>query len=456
MTEIEIRRIAALEIARFFLAHLAAEQHKSPNLINQARFDHRTAEEINASIIRELHQDFPELAASAPPPFNLIEEWARRNQFLYKYEEYSFDTYNRVFAERIRSFHNPSEENIKRFRDIAAAVFGTVNYNQQGFSISFFIRVESNMRELLREIVFGIPDFDHEGAWKLIFEQSKDYQEVVNRIFEQRLEDAIARSDRLLNNILPEKIAAELKASDRVEPVLVPSATVLFTDFSGFTRLSEGMAPGALIAQLDECFSVFDSIIERHGLEKIKTIGDAYMCAGGLPEPSRTHVLDTALAALEMRDAIQRLKNEKAARGETYWDVRIGIHTGPLVAGVIAKKKFSYDVWGDTVNTASRMESSGVPGQINISLPVYQVVRPFFQCTYRGRIESKNKGPLDMFFLNGLKPAFSADGSTVSTVSDAEGRMSGAPRTMSRANAAFHEIREKISRGATIQIHKSR
>ncbi|HEY7544042.1 MAG TPA: adenylate/guanylate cyclase domain-containing protein [Blastocatellia bacterium] len=219
------------------------------------------------------------------------------------------------------------------------------------------------------------------------------------------------KSDRLLLNILPESIAEELKREDRVEPLHYDSASVLFTDFVGFTRIAEGLTCQDLIAELDNCFCQFDRIAKKHGLEKIKTIGDAYMAAGGLPAPSLTHAVDCVLAGLEIARCMEEMAKKKAADSQPYWQVRIGIHTGHLVAGVIGREKFSYDVWGDTVNTASRMESSGAAGRVNISSETYKRVKEFFECEHRGKVSAKNKGEIDMYFVKGIRPEFArADG----------------------------------------------
>jgi adenylate cyclase len=217
------------------------------------------------------------------------------------------------------------------------------------------------------------------------------------------------KSDRLLLNVLPEPVALELKRNDRVAPLDYESASVLFTDFVGFTAIAEHLTPQELIEELDGCFRLFDRIAKRHGLEKIKTIGDAYMAAGGVPAPNRTHAVDCVLAALEIGRAVSELMTRNAAAGRPHWRLRIGINTGRLIAGVIGREKFAYDVWGDTVNTASRLESSGEPGEINISSATYECVRGFFVCEPRGLVEAKGKGEIEMYFVRGLRPELSRE-----------------------------------------------
>lgn len=206
-------------------------------------------------------------------------------------------------------------------------------------------------------------------------------------------------SEKLLLNILPAKVAEELKTKGTAEAQHIDSATVLFTDFKGFTQLSEKLSPRELVAELNECFSAFDRIVQKNGVEKIKTIGDAYMAAGGLPVINTTHPFDVVSAALEIQKFMLEHKAQKEAAGELYFEIRIGVHTGPLVAGIVGLNKFAYDIWGDTVNTASRMESSGVVGQVNISHDTYELVKDKFSCTFRGEVQAKNKGQLKMYFV---------------------------------------------------------
>ncbi len=207
------------------------------------------------------------------------------------------------------------------------------------------------------------------------------------------------RSDKLLLNILPDEIAEELKEKGSATPKHYDLVSVLFTDFKGFTNIAEKITPQQLVAELNNCFLEFDRIIDKHNLEKIKTIGDAYMCAGGIPVENTTNPFDIVKAGLEIKDYMENLKKEREAAGEDFWELRIGIHTGSVVAGVVGKNKFAYDIWGDAVNTASRMESSGVPGKVNISGTTYEIIKDHFKCTYRGKIQAKNKGEIDMYIV---------------------------------------------------------
>ncbi len=224
------------------------------------------------------------------------------------------------------------------------------------------------------------------------------------------LEEQKARSDRLLLNILPEAIAEELKDNNRVVPRYYDMATILFTDFAGFTKLAENMPPKALVDQLDQYFSAFDEIAERHRLEMLKTIGDSYMCVGGVPDTNRSHVVDSCLAALEMQAYMANANQQREKLRLPPWQLRIGLHAGPVMAGVVGRRKFSFDVWGDAVNVAARMVSSGEAGRINVSDSVFNRLKDLFDFEHRGSIEVKSKGGLDMLFVTGIKPALSADG----------------------------------------------
>ena len=254
----------------------------------------------------------------------------------------------------------------------------------------------------------------------LQLQENQELQSKVNRELEQKVSERTAelnrekelvtqqrdeiekereKSEELLINILPEETAAELKTNGHAAPQFFEAATVLFTDFVGFTQISEHLRADELVSNLDACFQSFDEIITNNGLEKIKTIGDSYMAACGLPSLDSDHAKKTIRAALEIIAFIDQWNRTKIEKGKEPWHIRVGIHSGPVVAGVVGRRKFAFDIWGDTVNTASRIEASGELGKINISGSTYELVKNDFECIYRGRIPAKNKGDIDMYFV---------------------------------------------------------
>ena len=206
-------------------------------------------------------------------------------------------------------------------------------------------------------------------------------------------------SDSLLRNILPAQIAEELREKSSVDPKYFEDVTILFTDFVGFSNSTRNLPAEDLVYFLHEYFTEFDNIISRYGLEKLKTIGDSYMCVGGLPIRSASHPVDTVLAAMELLHAVRR----RAGQGPS-WGVRIGINTGPVIAGIVGIRKFAFDIWGESVNVSSRMESSGVEGCINVSQQTYARIKDFFVCESRGQIVTKDRVGQEMFFVRGVLP----------------------------------------------------
>ncbi len=211
------------------------------------------------------------------------------------------------------------------------------------------------------------------------------------------------RSEILLLNILPAEIARELKEKGKADAKHFEEVSVLFTDFEDFTRTSEKLSAQELLTEINVCFEAFDDIIGKYGIEKIKTIGDSYMAAGGLPVHFPESVTNTVKAGLEMQEFITRHKQERESQGYPAFEMRLGIHTGPIVAGIVGVKKFQYDIWGDTVNTAACMENKGEIRKVNISKSTFEFIKddPGFCFEYRGKIEAKHKGELDMYFVLG-------------------------------------------------------
>lgn len=224
----------------------------------------------------------------------------------------------------------------------------------------------------------------------------------INRLLKeqnQRILDEQNKSENLLLNILPYETAQELKNKGQADARKYQRVTVMFTDFVNFTHITEQLEAEALVKEIHVLFSYFDEIMERLGIEKIKTIGDAYMCAAGIPKQIENDAELVVKAAIEIQKYISEQKLLREKDGRPVWDIRIGIHTGPVVAGIVGKKKFAYDIWGDTVNIASRMETSSQAGKINISETTYNQIKNIFTCINRGSIEVKNKGKVEMYFV---------------------------------------------------------
>jgi len=238
------------------------------------------------------------------------------------------------------------------------------------------------------------------GAFLRYFETKKHFE--VLQAKNEIIEEEKKKSEELLLNILPAVVANELKVNGVAKAKKYEDATVLFSDFKNFSAIAESLTPEKLVRQLDFYFKTFDEIIGKYQLEKIKTIGDAYMCVGGLPKENPNNPLEMVKAALEIQQKLESLKVDRSKKGEPFFEARIGIHTGPLVAGVVGSRKFAYDVWGDTVNVAARLESKSEAGKVNISAATYHKIKTNFACEFRGKIPIKNRGEVDMYFVKGL------------------------------------------------------
>lgn len=234
-------------------------------------------------------------------------------------------------------------------------------------------------------------------------QQKQKKSNILLQLKNTEVEKEKQKSDNLLLNILPKEVAEELKEKGNTEVRYFESITVLFADVKGFSSLATKISPQKLIEELNTTFSMMDEISIRYGLERIKTIGDCYMACGGLPNPNKTHAIDVVLAALNIQ---QWMAEEKERRNGDFWEVRLGMHTGEAVAGVIGKTKFAYDVWGNTVNVAARMESGSLVGQVNITENTYNNIKFYFECEFREEVEAKNIGKIKAYYVKRLKPEY--------------------------------------------------
>jgi len=393
-----VRPAVARLIATYFILHLEAEMAK-PDAIVFEDYPEVPIREITQKWIERLRNEFAIGKDEKLPADNIFKKWCDLNG-KFEYEDSGLFGYNEMFLPRIMDLRDGTAESQHQFFDMTRKRFDQFDYEKQGYTVSFFLNSESNMRELLREVVRkNLPELGKESD-KVVLAQSAAFQTAMYEYFEGILKTALAENVRLLNGILPEQVALELKRNGFVEPVHFKDAAVIFTDFEGFSHSTEHLAPAEVIRRLDAYFTEFDRIIAAHGLEKIKTIGDSYMAVAGVPELHDDPVTAACDAAIEICEISHRLSAQAGTDG---WNIRIGIHAGPLVAGVIGKQKFSYDVWGATVNFASRMESSGEPGRINVSAEVHSRVGPYYRWQARGPQPVKHLGTAEMYFLLGKK-----------------------------------------------------
>jgi len=403
MTEVtpdikEVRHAVARLIATYFVRHLEAEAAK-PDAVLLEDYPDLPIREITLTWIDRVRQEFAIGKDEQLPTENIFQCWCAING-KFDYVDSGLFGYNRIFLPRIFDLRDGTSDSQETLFSEMRNAFDGFDYEKQGYTVSFFLNSESNMRELMRDMVRKhLPQYG-ETADEIVLKQSAAFQTAMYEYFETILKTALSENVRLLNRILPEPVAAELKRTGYVEPVYFTDAAVLFTDFENFSQFTEHLPAAEVIRRLDAYFTEFDQISAKYRLEKIKTIGDSYMAVGGVPELHEDPVRAACEAALEIREASDRIS---ATAGPEGLKIRIGIHAGPLVAGVIGKQKFSYDVWGATVNFASRMESSGAPGHINVSADVYAEVKPYYVWQARGPQPVKHLGTAEMYFLLGKK-----------------------------------------------------
>ena len=300
-----------------------------------------------------------------------------------------------------------------RFKDLPL-VTGPPNFvfycgapliNAQGYALGSLCVIDFEPRKLDHRQREALRQLSHQVVAQFEHHRNASEMDVMRRELDIKRHEV----DQLMRSVMPAGIVREMRERKRVEPKFFSSATVMFTDFYGFTRMTSTMPPGDLVDTLDQFFTVFDGIVERHRMERLKTIGDSYMCVAGIPDANRTHPADACLAALEMREVMARHGRQRTKIRMEPWQMRIGINTGPVIGGIVGQSKMAFDIWGNTVNIASRHESSGAPGRINISENTHGFVRHLFDFEERGCVEMKNAAAMPMYFLERIKPHLSAN-----------------------------------------------
>jgi PAS domain S-box-containing protein len=354
-------------------------------------------------------------------------EWA--NKAFEKLYEYTLDDFKKHYGDNIRAissrFAGALDECKKGRKWVIYENFWITKEGRKKWIQTSLTPVTDEEDEITNFIAIETDITSLKQAQEQLMEQNQDLVDLtvnleqINKKLEEKqkevnrqkklAEEQKNMADRLLLNIFPYEIAEQLKVKGYATPKHYRTVSIMFTDFVNFSRLSEQISMRDLIKDLSMYFEKFDQIIKEHYLEKIKTIGDSYMCAGGLPIRNKSNPIDTVLAALEIQKFINDMNVVKESIQQPKWNIRLGIHTGEVIAGVIGKSKMAYDIWGDAVNTASRMESSGEANKINISGSTYKYVCKYFNCTYRGKVEVRNMGEIDMYFVTGLKKKYRSD-----------------------------------------------
>jgi class 3 adenylate cyclase len=406
----------ARAMAWHFIAHLREELRKDDDVADFVTQEGKPFREVTQELIDNILRLFPDLAHAPPPaPRHLFRDWWERykatfpeSSGLREYGSATFNTVNQITFFKIINLVQPSREREERFERITRQRIETMIGKGRNLEYESVMRGELILLELWMEEARRQEDG---GTWTEHLIRQLDYTMfVVYRVLGSMLKKSLDQTDAVLKQMLPPRIADELKTHGRVEPRKVDSATVMFCDIVGFTMIAESMPPEQLVSELDLCFRHFERAMALNHLEKIKTIGDSFMCAGGISEPDRLHAVDSVLGALRIQEFMRKHIKSRGRKGLPAWHIRIGMHSGPVVAGVLGAERFSFDIWGDTVNTANRVEAAGESDRVNISRETADLVRDFFVLEERGSIAVKNKGDLEMFFVRSIRPELCVDG----------------------------------------------
>jgi class 3 adenylate cyclase len=405
-----LRYDLAEALAKYFLIHLEQELLKPKEVTEYVTLEGDTFLESTISMIHTLEKKFPDIRKSKPK-FNYFKHWWNKEfsfrQDTFKvYDQTTFKTQNQIQLFKILDILSPNDT--VRQKLIHGMTYTIKKFREKGRNISFELIFSSEARMLpYLELVTRTEKLPFLRSKRILNEQNIFMQKTAYNVIDNELRISLEKTDKILKSIFPEKIVLELKEKGKVEPELLNSVSVGFCDLEGFTNLSASLSPENLLHELDDSYTHFDRIIKMMRLEKLKTIGDSYMFVAGLNPNLKLHAVDSILASLRIQEFLRKYEKSKIKKGLPSWKVRIGIHSGSVVAGILGKDRFNYDLWGDTVNVAQRMESSSMGGKVNVSFETKTLAEDFFDFESRGKIFAKGKGELEQFFVTGIKKELS-------------------------------------------------
>ncbi len=410
----EVRYKLARELARYLLLHLQEELKKPSGVSDYIAIEGVPFRKITLDMISSIEKEFPDVNDKLPY-FNLFKHWwsATQNELSVdnprSYEESTFKSQNQMFFFKILDIKKNESLLRKKYEENMEFAIKALRAKGRNIGFDTIFSSENRMYPLL-EIIVKRAKLPYRTSIDILFEQNSFIQRTAYLIFDKELKESFKKTDDILHSVLPKYIVEELKLEGKVKPKSVSSASILFCDLVGFTNIASSLSPEELLHELDECYSHFDRIVAMKGLEKIKTIGDSYMAASGITESKRLHAVDAVISALKIQEFLRKYQKSQKRKGLPSWKVRIGIHCGPVVCGVLGEQRFNFDIWGDTVNIAQRMEANGEADKVNISHDLYLQTKDFFEFEDRGKIPVKGKGEMEMYFVLRVKEELSVGG----------------------------------------------
>ncbi len=413
----KIRENLAYEMARLLLRHLREELTKPTSVVDYVTVDGIPFRAYTENMIADLLREFPALIGAPAAGVNFFENyWNKRGDVpmgavdhAASYSQATFKSLNRMFYIQIQDVRHADRRLYREWFEYWKGSIDAMEKRGRKFDFRSIFASNTIFHISLEEAVKAT-SLPFEDARQILFDQLTVVNRVAHEVLDGVLQRSLARTEEILGAIFPEHIVKELRENGSAVPRQIETSAVMFCDLAGFTTLSAGLTPEKLLAELDDIFSHLDRIVHRHRMEKIKTIGDCYMCATALPFLGEYEAVDAVLCALRIQKFMKAHRARARSSGRPEWHLRIGIHTGPVVAGVIGHKRFHYDIWGDTVNLAQRMEASGEVDRVNVSGRVTRRLHDWFDLESRGPVTVKGIGPMEMFFVNGVNAQVSVRG----------------------------------------------